>query len=358
MLAAGCGSSSAGRSAAVPRNRTFIDLVAALPGDLDESATPGPAGAIVQSFSSELVRPASAPPGPGAVLPATGAVVPYLATSWRVGRGGDYTFTLRHGVRGATGDPFTAADVSWSIRRDIAISPTAPFLFSLANLNARDPVTVLGPYTVRINVTAPSTFLLAVLSWFGEGVYDRRLYLAHATATDPWAEHWGATHSASFGAYYVSSYLAGRRIVLLANPGSWERPYFRKVEIIQDGSGGRRMASVINGSADHTSGVDWSTFTQARLYATASHVNVGILQTGPAVEWWLTDDAHRPLSSPLVRRALSLALERSDLSGRLYGGHATVDVLAAPAAYGQPQPDGYDAVQASGCSRRPAIPTA
>jgi len=99
--------------------------------------------------------------------------------------GGDYTFELRRGVRGPTGDPFTAADVSWSIKRDLATSPVAPFLFSLANLDVRDPVTVLARYAVRINVSGPSPFLLGVLAWFDEGVYDRKLYLAHATGAIP-----------------------------------------------------------------------------------------------------------------------------------------------------------------------------
>ena len=177
LLVAGCGSSAHGRSATVPPNRTFIDLVPELPADLDESGTPAAATALLQSWSSELVRPTAAPPGPDTVLPDAASVVPYLATSWHASRGGDYTFELRRGVRGPTGDPFTAADVSWSIKRDLATSPVAPFLFSLANLDVRDPVTVLARYAVRINVSGPSPFLLGVLAWFDEGVYDRKLYL-------------------------------------------------------------------------------------------------------------------------------------------------------------------------------------
>jgi len=330
----------------VPRNRTFIDLVPALPGDLDESATPGVAGDLLQSWSSELVRPQAARPGAGAVLPDGAAVVPYLATSWRADRRGDYTFQLRRGVRGQTGDLFTAADVRWSIARDLATSPVAPFLFALARLDTRNPVTVLGPYAVRINVTAPSPFMLGALSWFSEGIYDRRRYLAHSSTSDPWAQRWGATHSSTFGAYYVSDVIAGRRIVLLANPHSWVRPYYRRVEIRQVESGGRRVSDVIAGAADHTSGVDWATFTQVALYGSASHVRASILQSGPAVESWLLGEQHGALASVLVRRALSLAIDRSAISGRIYAGRATPDVLSIPPIYGHSQPAGYFAAQA------------
>jgi peptide/nickel transport system substrate-binding protein len=326
----------------VPASRTFIDAMPQLPVDLDASGTPGSATDLLQSWSSELVRPAGVRPGPTVTLPPADAVVPYLATSWRADRRGDYTFELRHGVRGATGDPFTAADVAWSIARDLASSPAAPFLFSLANLNMRDPVTILGPYSVRINVTAPSPFLLGVLAWYQEGIYDRKLYLAHATATDPWAERWGSAHSATFGAYYVSQFLTSRRIVLLANPHSWVRPYYRKVEIKQMPDGGHRLSAVLAGSADHTTGLDWMNYTQAQLFASASHVSASILQAGPTVESWFLNVTRGPLANVLVRRALSLAVERSDLSGRIYSGHAQPEVLALPSADGQAQPAGYD----------------
>jgi len=315
LLLAGCGSSASGQSASVPRSRTFIDLVPALPSDLDESGTPGTATELLQSWSSELVRPSAAPPGANTVLPGADSVVPYLATSWHESPGGDYTFELRRGVRGSTGDPFTA-------------------------------VTVLGRYAVRINVSAPSPFLLGVLAWYDEGIYDRRLYLAHATASDPWAEHWGATHSATFGAYYVSLFLASRRLVLLANPHSWVHPYYRKVEIKEISSAGHRVAALLRGSADHTSAIDWKDYTDVALYGAASHVSASILQTGPTVESWLLNVARGPLANVLVRRALNLAVERSDLSGAIYYGYATPDVLAVPSDYGQAQPAGYDLAEA------------
>ncbi|HEX2703382.1 MAG TPA: ABC transporter substrate-binding protein, partial [Solirubrobacteraceae bacterium] len=205
---------------------------------------------------------------------------------------------------------------------------------------------VLGRYAVRINVSAPSPFLLGVLAWFDEGIYDRKLYLAHATASDPWAERWGATHSATFGAYYVRSFLAHRRVVLLANPHAWAHPYYRKVEIKQVSSGGRRVAALLAGSADHTSAIGWTDYADLLLYGSASHVSASILQTGPTVESWLLNVSRGPLAHVLVRRALNLAVERPDLSGRIFFGYATPDVLAAPSVYGQPQPGGYDLVEA------------
>ncbi|MGH2849810.1 MAG: hypothetical protein ACRDLP_04265, partial [Solirubrobacteraceae bacterium] len=58
-------------------SHTFVDLVDALPANLDETGTPDDASAqILPSWMSELVRPASVAPGPSAVLPPDDAVVP------------------------------------------------------------------------------------------------------------------------------------------------------------------------------------------------------------------------------------------------------------------------------------------
>ena len=109
--------------------------------------------AILPNWASELVRPASAAPGPDAVLPRDDAVVPYLATNWTAPAQRRLRVRAAPRARGVTGDALTAADVQWSLERAIAASPLAPFLFALAHIDSADPITILGPHRVRINVT-------------------------------------------------------------------------------------------------------------------------------------------------------------------------------------------------------------
>ncbi|HLK45697.1 MAG TPA: hypothetical protein VKT18_06890, partial [Acidimicrobiales bacterium] len=85
LTVAGCGGSGARTVKVITSipGRTFIDLVPTIPNDLDQTGTPSPASAaLLPTWSGELVRPAGARPGPGAVLPHDDAVVPYLATAW------------------------------------------------------------------------------------------------------------------------------------------------------------------------------------------------------------------------------------------------------------------------------------
>ena len=353
----GCGGGGATSSTSVSAH-TFVDLVGELPTSLDETATPSPASAqTLPNWSSELVRPAPATPGAAAQLPADGAVVPYLATSWQRSANGSYTFELRRGVRGATGDPFTAADVRWSFERALARSPVAPFLFALAHIDTADPLTVIDSHRVRVNTTAPSPFTLSVLASYDLAIYDSRVYRANASASDPWAQQWGATHSAGFGAYSVSLFVPRREIDLAANAGFWRPPYYRQVRILDVASSAGRLSQVLAGNATHTSGLSWQDFGTAVQNGGPDGVSAGILQTGPGVIAWHLNIAHGPLANPLVRQAISLGVNRIEIANGLAGGYYEPSVLTIPAIFGQTQPaKTFDPVQARSLMRAAGYP--
>jgi len=360
LALAACGSSGGQHTQTVVTaiaGRTFIDLVPALPQNLDETGTPDQASAtVLPTWSGELVRPARARPGPDAVLPPDDAVVPYLATSWVALRSGDYVFRLRRRIRAASGDPLTAADVRWSLERAVARVAEAPFLFDLAHIDRADPVTILGRHSVRINVTAPSPFTLSVLASADATIYDSRLYRAHASAADPWAVSWGSSHPASYAAYYVATYLPQQEIVLAANPGFWRQPYYQHVIIRQVESSSSRLAAVLAGTATHTSGLDWNDFTQAATVGAADGVRATILQDGPGVIAWQLNVRRGPLANPLVRQAINLGVNRSELADALDATNDSATALAIPAIFGQAQPTAFDPVQARSLMRAAGYP--
>jgi len=360
---AGCGggSSSGGSgsttSSATPAGHTFIDLVGELPTSLDETATPDAASTdLLPSWSSELVRPKGAAPGPNAVLAPDDAVVPYLATSWQRDPNGDYTFSLRRGVRGVSGDPFTAADVKWSLERAVARSPVAPFLFALGHIDSANPVTVLDSHRVRINVTGPSPFTLSVLASYDAAIYDSALYRSHATAADPWAQQWGSTHSGSFGAYWVAWFWPRHEIELEANPGFWRTPYYQRVLIRQVVSAGTRVDEVLAGAATHTSGLPWGNFETAVNSPAYDRTSATVLQNGPGVIAWHFNVTSGPLANPLVRQAINLGVNRIELANALDETFDAPTVLTIPAALGQPQPTVFDPVQGRSLLRAAGYP--
>ena len=354
----GAGSSSGSSSSAtVSAAHVFTDLVSEVPLSLDETATPDPASTtLLPSWSSELVRPAPAKPGPDALLPPDDAVVPYLATSWQRDAGGSYTFELRRGVHGDSGDAFSAADVRWSLARAIARSPVAPFLFALAHIDTANPVTIINSHRVRVNVTSPSPFTLSVLASYDAGIYDSALYRSHATSDDPWALAWGSRHSASFGAYWVAAFVPGRQITLAANPGFWRAPWYSRVLIRAVSNPSTRLADLLAGSATHTSGLTWQEFQEAVNVGGDNGVSATILQTGPGVIAWHLRVAGGPLANAEVRQALTLGVDRETLANGIDNSFAQPNSLTIPAAFGETQPSDFDPQESRSLLRAAGYP--
>ena len=88
---------------------------------------------------------------------------PALATEWKATAPTTWEFKLRQGVKFHNGDPFTSADVKFSIER--TYDPTAKTLvatvFPLARVEAPDP------YTVVFHTKQPDALLPARLAFYG-----------------------------------------------------------------------------------------------------------------------------------------------------------------------------------------------
>jgi peptide/nickel transport system substrate-binding protein len=318
---AGCGGGGASTAPAPQAHAqasVFIDLVGALPVSLDPLAEQGSAfDRLETSLAATLVRPAGRPPGAATLAPA-GALVGFLATSWRELAGGDYVFDLRRGVRSAYGHSLTAADVSFSFRRELAGSATARFLAGLAGIELGDPITAISASRVRLNVAAPSPLAPAVLGDFRFGVLDSREVRSHESAADPSARAWLSGHLASYGAYELSQFEPARKLLLTASPHFWTRLAFSHLAIEAVPSATLRLQDLAAAAASHTSDLDWTSLATA---ARTSGISATTLPS-TAVSTLVPNERFRPFASVLVRRALSLALDRAAISRAAFAGYA------------------------------------
>jgi peptide/nickel transport system substrate-binding protein len=321
---AGCGGGAPARS---PATAAFIDLLPALPASLDPAAEQGAAfDAVETSLAGTLVRPQGSPPAAATLAPAT-AVVAFLATSWHELAGGDYVFTLRRGVRSAFGHTLSGADVSFSFARELAHSAFARFLARTGGISLRDPVSVLGGGRVRVNVTAPSPFTLAVLANFRFGVLDSRAVVAHESADDPGAAGWLARHLAFYGPYELTSFEPGRRLLAHANPSFWRPLRFSDLAIEAVPSSSLRLADLGAASASHTAALSWSDFEVA---ARTAGLRALTLASG-AVSVLVPNERFRPFAAVAVRRALSLAIDRAAIVRDAFAGLAVPALPPLPA---------------------------
>jgi peptide/nickel transport system substrate-binding protein len=321
---AGCGGGSAPRS---PAAAAFIDLVAALPASLDPAGEQGAAfDAVETSLAGTLVRPAGSSPTGATLAPPT-AVVGFLATSWHELAGGDYTFLLRSGVKSAYGHTLSGADVRFSFERELARSAFARFLARVGGISLRHPVSLLGRGRVRVNVTAASPFTLAVLGDFRFGVLDSDAVAAHESAADPDAAGWLARHLAFYGPYELTSFEPGRRLLARANPSFWRPLAFSDLAIEAVPSSSLRLADLGAAAASHTAELNWGDF---EIAARTAGLRALTLPSG-AVSVLVPNERFRPFAAVAVRRALSLAINRTAIARDAFAGLGVPALPPSPA---------------------------
>jgi peptide/nickel transport system substrate-binding protein len=101
-------------------------------------------------------------------LAPNGDLVPVLATGWKISSDGlTYTFTLRQGVKFANGDPLTASDVVFSIKRVTAPNSQYPYAALFAGITG---ATAQGATTVVVTLSKPDNQLLYNMAANSDGV--------------------------------------------------------------------------------------------------------------------------------------------------------------------------------------------
>ncbi len=264
-------------------------------------------------------------------------LVPGLAKSWRAIDATTWEFKLRRDVRFHDGSPFTAADVAFSLKRAPSVpnSPSsfAPYVKAITEILTPDPYTVIlktaSPYPLMPNDVAT---VLIVPAKLGEKVTTEDFNSGRAAI--------------GTGPYKFAEYTPNQRVVLKTNFGYWsgEEPW-EKVTFKILPSAPTRVAALLSGDVDFIEGVptaDLSGLSRNPKVSLSSRISNRVIyltldsnrQTGsPFVFDKLGKPlAKNPLTDSRVRRALSIAIDRTAIVSRVMEGSAI--------AAGQLLPDG------------------
>jgi peptide/nickel transport system substrate-binding protein len=138
-----------------------------------------------------------------------GSFVPGLAERWEVSPDGlQYTFFLRRGVRFHDGTAFNAPAVKANLDR--VLDPATKSQKARFMIDSVKTVTVVGDFTVRLDLSQPFAPLLDSLS---------QVYLGMASPAA--LEKWGADyqfHQSGTGPFRFVEYAAGDHLTLERNP--------------------------------------------------------------------------------------------------------------------------------------------
>ncbi|MCR1785844.1 ABC transporter substrate-binding protein [Nocardioides carbamazepini] len=178
-----------------------------------------------------------------------------LAESYDVSDDGlTYTFHLREGVQSVAGNQLTADDVIWSYERKWGGESVAPFINYPAIVDPVRQMKKVDDMTVSITLdrAGDGITLLSLLANVSADIYDSTLLKEHVTPEDPHAIAWSAENgNYGFGAYEMTSFTPGEKLVLEANPNYWEgEPEVKKIvqRVVEDP--GMRASLLRNGDVD------------------------------------------------------------------------------------------------------------
>lgn len=237
--------------------------------------------------------------------------LPTLATEWTISKDGkEYTFKLRRNVKFASGNPFTAEDVKFSLTRLKNVKGNPGW-----TMDPLKEVQIVDPFTVKTILNEPFGDWFAVLAGPNAGIMDSKLAKEHgatdsATADkDDKAEEWLNQNSAGGGPFVLKGWLRNNTITLERNPNYWgTAAKVAKVEIRDVPSPATQKLQVENGDVDIALSI-----TPDLVAAMKGNKDIKII-TGQSLDnmyMGLTTDPqiHPELAKKEVRQAIRAAID-------------------------------------------------
>src|ERR1051325_320603 len=236
---------------------------------------------------------------------------PMLATEWKLEGQTAWRFKLRQGVKFHNGDPFTSADVKYSLERTYdpaAKTRVATVFTTIDRIEAPDPMTVV------IHTKKPDPNLPARLAFYGGQMLSKK-YVESVGADQFNLKPVGT------GPVRFVSWTKDDKAVLGANPTYWGgKPDFDKMIFRAIPETAPRIASLLKGEVD--------IITQLppdhgdRVNANPSTRVIGALYAGLYV--LAANSQVKPLDNPLVKQALALGVDREAIVKELWRGRGIV----------------------------------
>jgi len=161
-------------------------------------------------------------------------VNPGLASSWTIADDGSITFTLRDGATFSSGNPVTAQDVVWSIKRNIGLGLVGAGVWSSFGYRGNNIDSLLTADGNKITLKpAQATDPQLTLDIFGKpdasAVVDMKTVMSHETNGDRGAA-WLKVNAAGSGAFNLTRWSSNEMLILTRFDDYWgEKPKMERV---------------------------------------------------------------------------------------------------------------------------------
>ncbi|MDN4616638.1 ABC transporter substrate-binding protein [Paenibacillus sp. PsM32] len=237
--------------------------------------------------------------------------VPVLATSWEQVNDTTWRFKLREGVTFHNGDPFTAADVKYTIDRvakDSALKQNSYF-------KSIQQVKVIDDYTVDMITDGPDPLLLNRLSKMGAGILPSK-YIKDK-GIDAFLKNPVGT-----GPYKFSKWIKDDRVELVKNDKyfgdapKWDTVVFRSIP-----EASTRVSELLAGGIDIASGIPSTDVERIQSEEGKQIVKAPIQRV---LQLILRETEGTVTADPKVREAIDLAIDKQGIVDSIAGGAGIV----------------------------------
>jgi oligopeptide transport system substrate-binding protein len=263
--------------------------------------------------------------------PITLELDPGAAERWETSADGKVlTFYLNRAARWSNGDPVTAEDFAWSLRRSLNPkmgNQVAYQLYSIVGAQAyaegkKDAsalgVEVMDQHTLRITLNNPNPFFLGTMGTYPAYPVHRATVEAHGKATDRYS---GWTRPENFvgnGPFELSEWKLQRRVVVTKSETYWDADNVALNGVVfhpvEKATAEEKMFRV--GQLHHTQLVPLSKIPGYRKYPDSPY-----RQAPFQGSYYLMFNVERaPVDDLRVRQALALAIDREALVNKVLQG--------------------------------------
>jgi peptide/nickel transport system substrate-binding protein len=227
------------------------------------------------------------------------AVVPDLAESWEIPDNLTYIFHLREGVLFHNGREMIADDVKYSLERIMDPKTASP---GRSYISLVDTIEVLDDYTVKLTLSSPLASLLDALT-------SNNLSIVPREAVDEYGNLQKA--AVGTGPFMLEEWVPDNSMTLVKNPDYFEAgaPVVDKVIYRVIPEAASLLAGVRSGDLDIAAINDGATIRQAKNISQVEVMN----KPGINVRTFGFNTTREPFTDERVRRALALAIDRSEI---------------------------------------------
>jgi peptide/nickel transport system substrate-binding protein len=272
---------------------------------------------------------------------------PQLAESWEVSEDGKtITFTMAEGHTFASGNPVTAKDAEFSLRRAVELNKTPSFIltqFGFTPENVEETIVAEDDKTLvlKLDKQYAVSFVLNCLTATIGGIVDMETVMEHEEDGDM-GNAWLRTNTAGSGPYKVSDWKPNESVLMDLNPNyGGEEPAMQRVIVQHIQESATQRLQLERGDIDVARNL-----SPEDVAAVQENDDLKVVdELRGRLMYFSANQKNEMLADPKVVEALKWAADYEGMAGSFLNGQYTVHQAFLPLTFLgaiEDKPFGYD----------------